>query len=299
MSWSQRLSQLSGRWSPFARSPTTADGAQVKDGDFSYITAEDLKNGDYDRSPDGPPRDTDVLKLKDKRGVSYSVHFPAYSIDRGELKVGALRESAAKKLGVDAQRIRLLHKGKKLVDDSRSCREEGLREGAELMCVTSEAEAADAAAAQAADNSSGDSGEEDGEEGDAAAGPTKRKRVRHKKKKKGGRKKAVDATDSDLPGSGTASPRPPIPVTPLEKLNAAGQTLQGLQAQCVEFRKNPPAEPAKREFEHKRLSETILTQVLLKLDAVETDELEARARRKELVKQAQQVLNDLDAAKDS
>ncbi|KAI5202702.1 hypothetical protein E4T42_02479 [Aureobasidium subglaciale] len=282
MSWSSRFGSWSGRFSPFGRS---GGSAQVKDSDYSYITSDDLKNAEQREAsptPSGPPRDTDVIILKSKR-ISYPVHFPAYAMEKGELKVGSVREQAAKKTGADKRHIKLFFRGKNLKEDGNSCRAEGLRHNSEIMCVVGDAVP-----------ESMSSSDSEGEEADADGGDApKRKRNRNKNKKKKSKKPAAPARD-DI--SRTQSPRPaPVPLTPMDKLNAVNSTLQTLLPQCVQFLASPPADQAKKEYEHKRLSETVLAQVLLKLDAVDTDgDAEARARRKELVREAQNVLNSLD-----
>ncbi|KAF2721247.1 hypothetical protein K431DRAFT_247604 [Polychaeton citri CBS 116435] len=323
MSWASRLSL--GRFSPFTRTPPNR--TEVSDADFSYITTDDLKQHereqqqqrDKEREKDrdvdlGPPRDTDKVVLRNKR-ESYAVHFPVYSIAKGELSIGDLRASASKKLGGDARRIKLLYRGKNLKDDGRTCRSEGLKDGSELMCTIGEP-------ASSSDDDS-DSDVDGAAKGGDDEEARKRRRNRNKNKKRRDKKK------EEKRESGTSTPtqpsinlRPPptshanstsrghspsrpsssqapggtaTPQTAIAKLDALRDTLRTFVPQCEEFRKNPPSDPAKKDFEHKRLSETILTQVLLKLDAVETEgDEEARGRRKELVKETQALLRRVD-----
>ena len=318
--WAQRFGNL-GRFSPFTRSPTSASGpAKVSDADFSYITADDLRKHQAEagrgadpreRAPSppidyGPARDTDVVLLRNKR-KEYAVHFAAYSIAKGELSVGALRDAAAKKLGLaDARRIKLLYKGKNLKDDDRQCRQEGMRDGSEVMCSVADVSASASESEDDEDTADGMDGQPDGD-------GSKKRRNRGKKTKKRNKREAAQTSGTSTPdaqnlgvpphsggpSSRAQSPRPAgtqTPQTPIDKLNALHAKLQTYLPDCDKFMRNPPSEPAKKEFEHKKLSETILTQVLLQLDGVETEgDSDARARRKELVKETQKVLQDLDA----
>lgn len=69
---------------------------------------------------------------------------------------------------------------------------------------------------------------------------------------------------------------------------------------CLDYIDAPPKDPKKREDEHRELYENILQQVLLKLDAVETEGIhEIRQRRKELVRETSELLKRLDVAKAS
>lgn len=302
MSWSSRLGNL-GRFSPFTRSPP--QHSTVRDADFSYITADDLRRhqaesmSQQNQSPAeaadlGDPRDTDILTLRNKKN-QYAVHFPAYSIAKGELTVGQVREQAAKKVGAgDARRIKLLFRGRNLKDDNRTCVQEGLRENSELMITVAEG---------VGSGSESESDDEFDGIDEAVNGEQKRKRNRGKKsKRRKQREERVDGASGTstpqlgVPGSQqsrTQSPKPPV--TALEKLATLQEKLQTFLPDCRAFEASPPADPAKRDFEHKRLSETILAQVLLKLDAVETEgDADARSRRKELVRETQNVLTRLD-----
>lgn len=317
--WTSRFGNL-GRFSPFTRSPTNAGGStKVSDADFSYITADDLRkhqaeagraSDPRERAPSppidyGPARDTDVVILRNKR-KEYAVHFAAYSIAKGELTVATLRDAATKKLGLaDARRMKLIYKGRVLKDDERQCRQEGMRDGSEVMCSVADV----SASATESDDDEYDTA--DGIDGQPDGDGTRRRRNRGKKTKKRNKREAAQNSGtstpdprnldvpprSGAPSSRAQSPRSgtQTPQTPMDKLNALHAKLQTYIPDCENFMRHPPTEPAKKEFEHKKLSETILTQVLLQLDGVETEgDADARARRKELVKETQRVLQDLD-----
>ena len=326
MSWTSRLGNL-GRFSPFSR---PANGpTKVSDSDFSYITADDLRKHQEETISDqqhrsaspvdyGPQRDTDVLILRNKKR-EYAVHFPAYCIAKGELTVKEVRDVAASKAHTDSKRVKLFYKGKNLKEDNRTCKQEGLRDGSEILLSISEHH-------DDAGSSSGESGDEevdDAQEGGGEGGRRKRRNRGNKSKRKNRREAAREtgsgtSTPDRLPtnlgvplsqasthtggshtGSRAASPKPAAtPATPMGKLDALTSTLASFRSDVENFIRSPPEEMSKRDFEHKKLSETILTQVLLKLDAVETEgDVDARNRRKELVKETQAVLNQLDAAK--
>ena len=86
--------------------------------------------------------------------------------------------------------------------------------------------------------------------------------------------------------------------TPTEELQFLTTKFRAeLIPQGLAFMSNVPAEAEKRELEYRRVSETILVQILLKSDAVEVEGDEnARAMRKSLVTEVNDFLNDLEMA---
>ncbi|KAL8746017.1 MAG: hypothetical protein Q9190_001913 [Brigantiaea leucoxantha] len=103
--------------------------------------------------------------------------------------------------------------------------------------------------------------------------------------------------------SATPQPQPRSPPpSQTSKPRTTGETLDALASlfhtefvpKCVQFMSNPPADKKTRDFEYKKLSETILAQIILKLDAVETEDEGLRAKRKTLVKETQSMLSSLD-----
>lgn len=328
MSWFSRSGGgWGGRFSPFGRPGTSPTSGQVSDSDFSYITSEDLKKNrpeivDWDDK--NPERDTDVLIFKYGR-THYPTHFPAFSIREGDLKIGTVRQAAAKKIGIDdPRRIRLFHKGKNLKHDEHTALEAGLRgdgTGSEILCAVGEGAAG--SMAPGAEESDGDDDDEVGSGIDSGTNTGTKKKSRKRGGKKSKKKsQSANASGSNTPGlaysnatatnpeylplpsnfGGPARPTsaPPTsaaaPQTPIAKLDAiASKFHTELVPKCVAFMQSPPEDKAKRTFEYKKLSETILTQILMKLDGVETEgDQDARARRKELVKEVNAMLNKLD-----
>ncbi|KAL7276751.1 hypothetical protein RUND412_000249 [Rhizina undulata] len=106
------------------------------------------------------------------------------------------------------------------------------------------------------------------------------------KKKKSKSKSAAAAA--------AAAQAPPKILTPAEKIEAVREGVySNFGDKIKDFMENAPAEQDKREDAHRRVSETVMGE-LLKLDSIESSEPEVRARRKEVVKEIQGILDELD-----
>ena len=312
MSWTNPLSNL------WRRSPSYASTPQVRDGDFSYIGPGDIvdpPSQGYSATAD--ENEPDIICLR-HRGTIYPLHFRAYAIDDGVLSVGALRHEAAAKMGVkNPNQIRLLYKGNLLKDDSRACKSEGLKQHSEVLCVVSEVGANTPSDVSDYDGRTSDptiqrpgssSSRLDGEEEPVRTSKKKNRKKNNKKKNNrlAGGEDALGSSASLAPPE-PASDRSSTPMqppnlklikTPLEQIAAlVGYLQQELIPLCDEYVANPPSDPKKREFEYRKLSESILAQIMLKADGIEPDGNETvRNARKALIREAQANLNRLDQA---
>jgi hypothetical protein len=336
-----------GRYSPFAHAG--GPPPRVTEDDYDYIIDDGgapsrSQNDNYGFPSRGHASrhvsrvdiadlDPDILIMKHK-GTTYPLHFPAFDIAEGHLKVGELRRVAAKETKTDdPRRVKLLYKGKSLRDDHRACKDEHLKQNSEILCVISAPdpysrdrdrdrddgnESSSSASSEMIANGL-DKGPRVDVDGTIIGGPEPRKRKGHR----GGRKKRRDGGGSDrtsprdsgflgVTSNGTSStprepspnrrvpspapPPPKKPSTPTEALDQISDAFHfNFLPQVKAFLDRPPAEKKARDFEYKKLSETILAQVLIKLDSVTTEGNEGlRARRKELVKETQSWLNELD-----
>jgi hypothetical protein len=316
----------------------------VRDSDFSYLTGDDVDDETHhsshhnhhqqqqqpqyiERRPrannsngDAP----DILLLK-HRGVTYPLHFPAYAIDDGVLTVGDIRRRAAEKTAAtDLQRIKILYKGKLLRDDGRACKDEGLKQQSEIMCIVSDVRPGEST------SDLSDDGDDKSEAGVSSSNgqqqrPSKNKRKNEKKKDKKKKKRdeaAAAATDLSssigADGGGLAPPvthqrptsssgrstassvAPPSPSPSLQNIRTGNAQVDALlrylrgelAPMCETYIAQPPVDQKAREFEHKRLSEMILAQVILKADGIDSED--ARMARRALIKEAQSWLNRID-----
>ncbi|KAK5656857.1 hypothetical protein OQA88_4405 [Cercophora sp. LCS_1] len=285
----------------------------------------------YSHSAPGPaanfgrrkPAD-DVMLIK-YEGVTYPEHFPAYSIGDGKLEVGDVLARVQLILNIsdrDARRLRIFYKGRQLKEEKAPIREYGVKNNSEVTVMFPERRG----------DSGGESGEEvfvirDERDYDAP----KRKKSKRRGRGQQDRSPKVSSTSLNLevpfeddrrrgtsrvrtrsPSSvsgvsGTsghsvpsavsgASAAAAVPGGPIDKLNGiAGHFNTKLRPLCTEYINGPPSDKKKSVDEHRRLSETVMQQVILKLDEVETNGEEgARARRKELVQEVQHILKKMD-----
>ncbi|KAL4965165.1 uncharacterized protein BDV14DRAFT_59983 [Aspergillus stella-maris] len=301
---------------------------------YTYLTPDDIvdppsrsyNNTTYTRREEDDS-EPDKLLLNHRK-VTYELYFPPFSINDGTLSVGQLRQSAAEVTHTaDPNRIRLLYKGRLLEDDNLPCRAEGLKQQSEILCVVSEVQGgartpsdlseADRTSSEAPRRSTADVPE---------IVPKSESSKKNKKNKRGKKKKksaaaAADNSDSDDNDS-TPPPQPPRPTT-TTTINTASTSPSTLPPQAPNlksfptgldqvngllayFRRellplaeryiaNPPADEKTREFEHKKLGEYLLAQVILKADGIEPSTDEIRTARRALIKEAQGTLNRVDA----
>lgn len=284
-----------GSFSPY--SSMSGGPPDVTDEDFSYITSQDLDHPslgvpvDHHRSHSNasPAPEDDVLLIKN-RGVTYPAHFPAYTIGDGKLRVKDVKDRVGLMMDLSdrtAHRIKLLYKGQQLKDAEAPVREYGVKNKSEIMAVVPEG-----------GDGSSPSEEEmvfvDSQRGSKSRG---RRKKRSKKKIKGD----GDSTTSPRDSASNLDPQSPAGAgsEALKKLDELSADFRNnWQPLCAKFISAPPSDDKKREDEHRRLSESVMQHILLKLDGVETDGIpEIRSRRKELVKQVQEVLRGLDGVK--
>lgn len=321
----------------------------VRDSDFSYLTGDDDENshrphhhhphshqpqyierrprGNNNSTEDGP----DILLLK-HRGVTYPLHFPAYAIDDGDLTVGEIRRRAAEKTAAtDLQRVKILYKGKLLRDDAKPCKDEGLKQQSEIMCIVSDVRPGESTSdLSASESEAGGVSSSGGQQQQQRPSKNKRKNDKKKDKKRKKRDEAAAAaapaagTNSDLSSSvtvdgGLAPPvdhhhhRPtsssgrsatssaaPSPSPSLQNIRTGNAQVDALlrylrgelAPMCEAYIAQPPTDAKAREYEHKRLSETVLAQVILKADGIDAED--ARMARRALIKEAQSWLNRID-----
>jgi hypothetical protein len=113
-----------------------------------------------------------------------------------------------------------------------------------------------------------------------------------------------ETSSSEQPSSSHHMPpqAPPpaqiAPSTQIEKLDLITDKFHNdWVPRCIQFMDHPPTDTKARDVEHKKLSEEVTVQVLLKLDEVTTEGFpELRARRTQLVTETQSWLMELDRA---
>ncbi|XXG99652.1 hypothetical protein Hte_005993 [Hypoxylon texense] len=314
--WSGRDS-ISDGISPYASQTDSQGVPNITDEDFSYITSEDLENSlqppsrAYDpqgrRPPPGAGVDDDVLLIKHK-GVTYPAHFPAYSIGDGKLLVGDVRSRVGVVMDLSdrrTSRLKMLYKGRHVKEENIPIRDYGVKNNSELMVVMPEGKLSDE------DDESSSEEVVVTEDGGDQQKSRKNKKNKNRKKKKDRVSPRESTTSLEVPGQREREgrrlspdpsihpsrvPSPSVPSGPAAKLETIRSHFdKQLLPLCQQLIDKPPRDRKKLEDEHRKLSETVMQHVVLKLDEVDTGgDPDIRAKRKELVKYVQDILKEID-----
>lgn len=225
-------------------------------GRSQVLTPDGIPHISGDVTPD-PNRLEDFVSIKHGQ-KEFKLTYPVNAITGGAISVGDMRERCSSLTGVDTDRISLVCAGKNLKDNSATLKSLGIGHAARILLMGSTAPVPSDPASDSAAKSK-------------------------KKKKKSGAKKVATTPEPELRKT-----------TPMEKIEAVWDGIvANLMPLMDEFMNSPPADAVKRADTHRRLSETMMGE-LLKLDSVESGEPDVRARRKGVVKDIQKVLDGLD-----
>ena len=271
----------------------------------------------------------DVIHLR-HMNHQHQIKFEAFAISDGVLSIRDIRDRAARKIGVrDPAQIRLLYKGSQLKDDKRSAKSYGLKQNSEIMVVVSEAPPSRPNSDSETEGSGSivshgsKKGRDKNRRGEARyhsdhlspASPDQDSFMSRRNSMRRDRRNERQPSPHPHPQPQPEPRSPPIihshspPASPLPspRNDAARAKLDSLTSifhtqwvpKCVQFLMNPPSDPKTRDLEHKRLSESIMTQILLSVDDIQTGEdLEARGMRKKLVSEINEMFRNLDKAKE-
>ena len=263
------------------------------------------------------------------------VQFPAYSISEETAFVGQLREAIARYLQTDPRRVRLVYKKRDLKHDSWPLRKYNMKQNSEVAAIKTEGfldyndrdshsssgeeipeqnprrrpRAPSSVRHRSEENLSQSKPTTSSSflspNGHISSGGAPERQSRPSLKPEPD-DRALRREPSRTRG---VSPRPtpsstPIPTsvpraglhTPLGKL----QTLSdGFHEKwlplCDKFMASPPSVPQDREKEHRKLSESVMTHVILEADAIEVDSADARGFRKGLLNEVHDVMKKIDA----
>ena len=313
--------------SPYSASPNRAPPV-INDEDYVYLTQDDIVDppaGFWSNSrpsattyPSSSTETPDILYVR-HRNQRAKLEFPAFTIAEGFLKIGVIRKYAADRFRIDdLRRVKLIYRNQTLRDDDMPACNAELKQNSEITCIIT---------AEPHDDSES-SGEESRRRRGAARVEVDGTIIYDDEdyypsnKSKGPRREPFATTSVQPDPSRTAkstpyttgqptsstptqrvSPTLPTPYTPPPGPRNPREKLGDLMAifdhnhrpHCEAFLASPPSDPKVRATEHTKLSETILTQVLLKLDDVETDgNDELRRIRRASVQEVQAMLNQLD-----
>ncbi|PHH80505.1 hypothetical protein CDD80_1272 [Ophiocordyceps camponoti-rufipedis] len=274
----------------------------VTDQDFSYITSQELADGSSSDSrhhhhanapsPGSSALADDVLFLR-INGVTEEAQFPAYSIGDGKLRVVDIRDRAGLMINLPdkaATHIKLFYKDKRLKELDVPARSYGVKNKSEVIALLPDM----------GNTICSSSSEEMVVVDEAPRDDSKLRRRKKRKTKK--RSPAGDGESASSPRDGSLHSKSP---TPAATGSVAMKQIETLSSEfttkwlplCIKYTASPPADPKAREEEHRKLSESLLQNILLKLDGVDTEGVaEVRNRRKELVNKVQDVLKGLDGA---